>query len=168
MASGQFGTGMALSVTLDQITDPDTQDATGYTTGYDACPGAGSRLVLVRLTLRNTGSTVLSGEVGTNVWFVSKAGVAIASYGTCDFGNATSIGALHHPAPPIETPRCATSVTSPNLPPGGSATVCRVTEIPVAQTIAEVELSNTSGGSNSLLAKITRTLVWYLTPPTAG
>jgi len=153
-------TGDSLSITLNQVVDPDTAD---NTVGYDACPQTGYRLVLVRLTLHNVGTSILSGEVGTDLWLVDKNGAATASDGACDFGNATSISGVQHSGLPIASPLCGTSITSPNLPPGGSAVVCRVTQFPIADTVAAIELRNPM--NDTLLANFSSTPVWYITPP---
>jgi hypothetical protein len=145
--------GAALAVTLAQVTDPDTVDATG---GYDACPQTGFRLVLVRLSLANVGTSILAGEVGTDVSLVTKAGADYVSYGSCDWGPATYLSGQATGQPNIATPTCSASLTSPNLPPGGSATVCRVTEIPTTATVAEIELRQPMS--------FTSAAVWYLAP----
>lgn len=138
--------GDAISITLDQIVDPDTVDVT--TAGFDPCPGAGTRLVAVEVTIRNIGRTVLSGNVWTDLVLVDSSGQTYSAYRSCRTVSTDVLAGCPN-----------TRTTSVNVPPGVTQTGCPVVELPAGDTIDEVELHNPDHATN-LLPFGFRTAVW--------
>jgi hypothetical protein len=130
--------GDGLSVTLQQVIDPDPVDGS---TELPTCPSSGQRIVAIQLVLQNDGSNVLtSSGVSPGVTLVDANATPYSGtddgpgrgFGSedCDLGTSTDV-----------TPACASSSYSIDLAPRDSATVCPVIEVPANDSIAEVQFA---------------------------
>ena len=150
--------GDGLSVTLEQVVNPDQID------NGVMCPNGNDVFVAVVLQFVNEGSTVLTtGGPGNGLTFVSSTATPFSFVNDHGCSIATSTDAAAS---------CATSTNAMDLSPGESAIWCPALSVPASDTLTEIQFdaSNAFGGSNAFSNGGNTLAVWHIggsSPPSS-